>query len=78
MQNPILSRLNSSPLNGRLQQIANLKQMINGKNPNAVMNAMMQNNPKFREFVNANKGKSAEQIARENGIDLDLLKQVFR
>ena len=35
---------------------------------------MYQNNQQFKNFVDANRGKSPEQIARENGINPDLLK----
>ena len=37
----------------------------------------MQNNPKFREFVEANRGKSQEQIAQEMGVDLGKLKSMM-
>lgn len=46
---------------------------MNG-NPEEMYNHMLQNNPKFREFVEQNKGKSPEQIASEHGIDPKLLK----
>jgi signal-transduction protein with cAMP-binding, CBS, and nucleotidyltransferase domain len=44
--------------------------MLTGKDPNAVFQQMMSTNPKFAQFVQENKGKSAEQIAQEHGIDL--------
>lgn len=34
---------------------------------------MMQNNPKFRQFIDDNKGKSVDQIAKENNIDASVL-----
>lgn len=39
-------------------------------NPQDAFQNMMQSNPRFAEFVNANKGKTPEQVAREHGIDL--------
>lgn len=36
---------------------------------------MMQTNPQFKIFVEQNKGKSVEQIAKEHNIDMNLLKQ---
>ncbi|MCQ2465731.1 MAG: hypothetical protein MJ095_09125 [Oscillospiraceae bacterium] len=48
--------------------------MISGKNPDELYNELMKNNQQFREFVQNNQGKSAEQIARENGIDLSFMK----
>lgn len=45
--------------------------------PEAVFGAMMSSNPRFRQFVEQNRGKSPEQIARENGIDFAALKSRF-
>lgn len=42
--------------------------------PEAVFGALMGSNPRFRRFVEQNRGKSPEQIARENGIDLAALR----
>lgn len=44
-------------------------------NPGAIFTDMMNKNPQFRQFVEANKGKSVEQIAQENNIDMNLLRQ---
>lgn len=41
------------------------------RNPQELYDYMLKTDKHFREFVDANKGKSAEQIAKENGIDLD-------
>lgn len=71
--NPILSMLQNS--NGNLlSQIAQIKNMLDGKNPDAVFNELMKNNPQFRNFIESNRGKSPEDIARENGIDPTILK----
>lgn len=48
--------------------------MLTGKNPDEYFNELMRNNPQFRQFVEANRGKTPEQIAGENGIDINLLK----
>lgn len=45
--------------------------------PEAVFGALMSSNPRFRQFVEQNRGKSPEQIARENGIDFAALKSRF-
>lgn len=52
-------------------------QMLKGRNPQEVFNQMMQNNPAFRNFYEANKGKSPEQVAKEHGIDLNQLKNMM-
>jgi LysM repeat protein len=51
---------------------------LKGQNPEAVANTLMQTNPQFKSFVEANKGKSVEQIAQENGIDLEQIKQFLK
>lgn len=43
------------------------------RNPTEVYNEMYQSDPEFRKFVEDNKGKTADQIAKEHGIDLSLL-----
>ena len=45
--------------------------------PEAVFAALMGSNPQFRQFVEQNRGKSPEQIAREHGIDFAALQSKF-
>ena len=45
-------------------------------NPQRLAN-MVQSNPKFNEFVANNKGKSVEQIARENGLDMNMVRYLI-
>ena len=52
----------------------NLLQLAKG-NPQPIFENMMRNNPQFRKFVEENKGKSPEEIARANGLDPLILKQ---
>lgn len=71
MANPILQAMM-----GRQQQQMNILNLLKYRNnPGAIFTDMMNKNPQFRQFVEANKGKSAEQIAQENNIDMNLLKQ---
>ena len=70
MPNPILQAMM-----GRQQQQMNILNLLKNRNPNEVFNQMMQTNPQFKSFVEQNKGKSVEQIAQENNIDMNLLKQ---
>lgn len=72
--NPILAMLQKPQTNNLLSQISQIKNMVAGKNPDAMFSDLYNNNPQFRQFVDANKGKSPEQIAQENGIDINLLK----
>lgn len=48
-------------------------QMLRG-NPQGVFNNLLQTNPEFARMVRNNAGKSDEQIARENGIDMGLVR----
>lgn len=57
-----------------LSQIAQIKKMMDGQNADEIYDDMMKNNPQFRAFVEANRGKSIEQIAQENGINPKFLK----
>ena len=56
-----------------LQQIAAIKNMLSGRNPNEIFENMLNSNPQFREFYNANKGKTPEQIADAYGIGTSVL-----
>lgn len=47
--------------------------MLNGQNPQAIFQNLMQSNPQFQKFMNDNQGKSLDQIAKENGIDPAIL-----
>lgn len=63
----------SNPLQSAMRAV----NMMRHANPEQVMQAMMRDNPQFAEFINANKGKSPEQIASEHGIDINVIKQMF-
>ena len=43
--------------------------------PKGMYERLMQTNPQFADFVRRNQGKSPQQIAQENGIDMDMLKR---
>ena len=73
MANSLLSQPQGNSLFSRLNQI---KGMLNG-DPNAMYQQMMQSNPQFAEFVRANQGKTPDQIAQENGIDMNQVRQFF-
>lgn len=73
--NPIMQMLNQSkPQNNVLQTL----NMIKNGDPEALYQKMMNENPRFRAFVEENKGKTPEQIARENGIDLLQVQNLLR
>lgn len=66
--------LNAQGQSNLLSQIQQIRNMISGKNPDQMFNDLMKNNPQFREFVAQNKGKTPEQVAKDNGINPNLLR----
>lgn len=76
--NPLMMAMQgaSAPAN-KMGQVANLMKMLQSGNPEQAFQQMMQNNPQFRQFVEANRGKTPEQVARENGIDLSQFKNMM-
>lgn len=68
------------PRNNLLMQITRLKKAVdsvrNG-NADALARQMENSNPTFAQFVRRNRGKSAQQILRESGINTDQLKNIL-
>lgn len=69
--NPLFQAMNG---NNKMAQVASVMRMLKSGNPEQIAQQMMQSNPQFRQFVEQNKGKTPEQVAREYGIDLSQLK----
>ena len=76
--NPLMMAMQgaNSPAN-KMEHIANVMKMLKTGNPEMIAQQMMQSNPQFRQFVEANKGKSPEQVAKEYGIDLNQIKNMM-
>lgn len=53
-------------------------QELKHPNPEQPMGKMMGANQQFAAFVNQNKGEGPEQIARENGIDFNMVQKMFK
>lgn len=60
----------SSIFGNRRSDLHSLLDAMRTGDPAALAQQMMQSNPQFRQFVEQNKGKSPDQIAREHGFDL--------
>ena len=73
--NPLVNMMGGNEM---LRTIANMKRMMAGQDPNTVMRMMAQRNPQFAQFVDENKGKSPEQIAKEYGIDWNMIKGMMK
>ncbi len=72
--NPILQQMNKG--NSILNTLNQLKK-VTGGDPEAAYNVLLNSNSQFRSFVEKNKGKSPEQIARENGIDFGMIQNLL-
>lgn len=77
--NPLMQAMQgaNSPF-GKIGQVSGIMHMLKSGNPEQVAQQMMQNNPQFRQFVEANKGKTPEQVAKEYGIDLNAVIGQFK
>ena len=59
------------PKQAPTNNLANAINLIKSiQNPQQFVMNMLQNNPQFQSFFNANKNKSIDQIAQENGLDI--------
>ena len=69
------------PQNNPMAMMGQLKQMVGmlrGQNPQQVALQMAQRNPQFAAFMQQNQGKTVEQIAAENGIDMGFVWELLR
>lgn len=70
--NPLMQAMQgANPMNGKMGQVANVIKMLRSGNPEQIARNMMMQNPQFKAFMDANQGKSPEQVAREHGIDFN-------
>lgn len=72
--NPLASMMNNAPQN----PMANILQMLKSGDPNQIAARLMQSNPQFKQFVEANKGKTPEQVASEHGVNLSQIMGGFK
>lgn len=71
--NPLMQSISGGFPGGsqsNLAQIKNIVGMLRSGNPEQIAQNLMQSNPQFKSFLEANKGKTPEQVAREHGMDL--------
>ena len=76
--NPILQALTSRQNSNSMMDTINMVSKAANGNPNALFDRMMQSNPQFKSFVEQNQGKTPEQIAKENGIDINAVLRMMR
>lgn len=70
--NPLMNAMKNA---GNVNQIL---QMLKTGNPEIIAQNMMQSNPGFKKFIESNKGKTPQQVAQENGIDLNQIIRMIK
>lgn len=68
---------NNTPQQNNMAQISNIVKMLKYGNPEQIAMSLMQKNPQFKAFMDANKGKTPEQVAQEMGIDFNSIKNLM-
>ena len=77
--NPLMESM--GPMNNMrqmMQMVNGIKQMMNGQNPDTVMKLFSQKNPQFAQFLRDNQGKIPEQIARDYGLDWNMVQNFLK
>lgn len=64
--------------NSKIGNLTNIVSMLKGGNPEQIAMALMQRNPQFKAFIEQNKGKSPQEVAKEQGIDINQIIGMFR
>lgn len=73
--NPLMMAMNGG--NNRMAQAMQIMNQLKSGNPEQIFQNMMQNNQQFQRFMEQNRGKTPEQVARENGVDLSQFKSLM-
>lgn len=68
---------NNTPQQNNMSQISNIVKMLKSGNPEQIAMSLMQKNPQFKAFMDANKGKTPQQVAQEMGIDFNSIKNLM-
>lgn len=77
--NPLMTSMNPmGNMRQMMQMVGSIKQMMSGQNPDAVMKLFAQRNPQFAQFVKDNQGKSPEQIAKDYGLDWNMVQSFLK
>ena len=77
--NPLIASMGpTNNMRQMMQMVSGIKQMMNGQNPDTVMKLFAQKNPQFAQFLRDNHGKSPEQIARDYGLDWNMVQNFLK
>lgn len=76
--NPLMTLMNRSNwAQVDIKSIQSIISLLKEKNPSEVTTMLLNGNPQFKSFYDANKNKPAEEICKEYGIDYGLIKQLL-
>lgn len=77
--NPLVTSMEpTGNIRQMMQMVGSIKQMMSGQNPDVVMKLFAQKNPQFAQFVKDNQGKSPEQIAKDYGLDWNMVQSFLK
>ena len=76
--NPLIQSMGTSRPNNPMSGLGNIFQMLKNGSPEQIAVNLMQKNPQFKAFIDANQGKSPEQIAQQYGIDINQIISQFK
>lgn len=77
--NPLMQMMGpQTPRQNGGNDLMQIARMLKSGNPEQIAQNLMQRNPEFRRFVESNRGKTPEQVARENGIDFGQIAGMMR
>ena len=74
--NPLMANMGN--MQHIMQTVNNIRRMMNGQNPDSVVQMMARQNPQFAQFLKDNQGKSPEQIAKDYGIDWGMIQGLMK
>lgn len=64
--------------NNPFQVLSQISNMMKGRNPEEVAAVLMQQNPRFAQFMQSVQGKTPEQFSREHGIDFGMIMRFMK
>ena len=76
--NPLIQSMGTPHPNNPMSGLGNIFQMLKNGNPEQIAINLMQKNPQFKAFMDANQGKSPEQVAQQYGIDINQIMGQFK
>lgn len=76
--NPLIQSMRTPNLNNPMSSLGNIFQMLKNGNPEQIAMNLMQKNPQFKAFMDANQGKSPEQVAQQYGININQIMGQFK